>query len=62
MQDDETSKQTHTYIASHLDFLFANELVCVNITAKIEMSYWVALFVTTLLTLFSPQFIRKGEE
>lgn len=36
MQDDETSKQTHTYIASHLDFLFANELVCVNITAKIR--------------------------
>ena len=129
MQDDETSKQTHTYIASHLDFLFANELVCVNIPAKIrdellgckicdntsniilttiysegwrmkemsgetqnqgsvhyvlickastnggwwfrttsnsqqkpEMSYWVAIFVITLLTLFSPQFIWKDGE
>ena len=29
---------------------------------KSEMSYWVVIFVITLQTLFSPQFIRKDEE
>jgi hypothetical protein len=33
-----------------------------NSQQKSEMSYWVAIFVIALLTLFSPQFIWKDEE
>jgi hypothetical protein len=47
--DDETSKQTHTYISSNLDFLFENELYVWILQQKSEMSYWVALFVITLI-------------
>jgi hypothetical protein len=31
-------------------------------TAKIRDGYWVAIFVITLPTLFSPQFIWKDKE
>jgi hypothetical protein len=33
-----------------------------NSQQKSEMRYWVAIFVITLLTLFSPQVIRKEKE